>query len=102
MKAVCQKEYMFEPRGILSSGAFFLSRCDGQQPNPAQQEPKRSDELKNPKSETNSKFKGSKTANKEKTFEFGTFGFVSNFGIRASNLESGFSIGSFLAILCTT
>jgi len=47
-------------------------------------------------------FKSSKTANKEKTFEFGTFQFVSKFGFRASNLEWALSIGSFDAILCTT
>jgi hypothetical protein len=40
------------------------------------------------KPETNSKFKSSKTANKEKTFEFGTFGFVSNFRFRASSRAS--------------
>jgi len=44
----------------------------------------------------------SKTANQEKTFEFGTFGFVSNVGFRASNLESALSIGRFVSILGTT
>jgi hypothetical protein len=59
-------------------------------------------EIRIPKSETNSKFEGSKTANQEKTFEFGTFGFVSNFEFRDSNLESAFGIGSFDGIFRTT
>jgi len=54
------------------------------------------------KSETNSKFKCSKTANQEETFEFGTFGFVSNFGFRASNLELAHFIESFDTISRTT
>jgi hypothetical protein len=54
------------------------------------------------KSETNLKFKSSKTANKEKTFEFGTFGFVSNFGLRASNLESALFTGGFDSTSSTT
>jgi hypothetical protein len=63
---------------------------------------KKNSEIRISKSETNSKFEGSKTANQEKTFEFGAFGFVSNFGFRASNLESALSIGSFDGILHTT
>jgi hypothetical protein len=58
-------------------------------------------EARNPKPETNSKFKSSKTANQEEIFEFGTFGFVSNFGFRASDSELTLLIGSFDAILRT-
>ncbi len=46
--------------------------------------------------------KKSKTANKEERFEFGTFEFISNFGFRASNLDSTFSKGNFDAILGIT
>jgi len=46
------------------------------------------------KSETNSKSKKSKTQT-EKTFEFETFGFVSNFGFRASNLKPSPSVEEF-------
>ncbi|KPK87520.1 MAG: hypothetical protein AMJ94_16740 [Deltaproteobacteria bacterium SM23_61] len=56
-------------------------------------------ESREARDETNSKFKNSKIANQEKSFEFGTFGFVSNFGFRASNLESAPLIGSLNAIL---
>jgi hypothetical protein len=59
-------------------------------------------EIRISKSETNSKFERSKKANQEMPFEFGTFGFVSNFGFRASNLESDPGIGIFDAILPTT
>jgi len=43
-------------------------------------------EARNPKFETNSNSKSSRTTNKEKTFEFQTFGFVSDFEIRISDL----------------
>jgi len=39
-----------------------------------------------------------KTANKKERFEFGEFGFVSNFGFRASNLESNLSIAKLTAL----
>jgi hypothetical protein len=63
---------------------------------------RRSSKYRISKSETNSKFKGSKKANQEKPFEFGAFGFVSNFGFRASNLELALFLESVDAILRTT
>jgi len=61
--------------------------------------------LKNPKSEYRNpkQIRNSNVQKKQtkKTVEFGTFGFVSNFGFRASNLEWALSIGSFDAILRT-
>jgi hypothetical protein len=53
-------------------------------------------EYRNPKQIRNLKVPKQQT---KKTFDFGTFGFVSNFGFRASNLESALSLGSFVAIL---
>ncbi|KPK86102.1 MAG: hypothetical protein AMJ94_18325 [Deltaproteobacteria bacterium SM23_61] len=59
-------------------------------------------ESREARDEPSSKFKCSKIENQEKTFEFGTFGFVSNFGFRPSSLEWALSRGSFDAILPTT
>jgi hypothetical protein len=43
-----------------------------------------------------------KKTNKEKAFEFETFGFFSNFGFRTSDLKSVFFIEIFDAILRPT
>jgi hypothetical protein len=61
-------------------------------------------QIRNPNIEIRNKFEIQKykTPNKGKTFGFVTFEFVSNFGFRASNLESALSIGIFIAILRTT
>ncbi len=74
-------------------------------PHPARLKPNRSKvgKIRNPNIEIRNKFEIQMFKNsKQKTFEFGRFGFVSNFGFRASNFESTLSIKSFVAILRTT
>jgi len=75
-------------------------------PNPNEPEPNRFEGPKNSKSEYRNPKKIEiqmfKKANKEKPFEFETFGFISNFGFRASDLKSAVFTISFDAILRTT
>jgi hypothetical protein len=89
-------------RKLLFMVYGFISIVDG----PEEPEPLESEELKNPKAKyrnpkqiRNSNVQ--KTANKEKIYGFVTFGFVSNFGFRASNLESTLFIGSMVFLLRT-